>query len=138
MSSTLRSLTNRLFLSAAVKKIFVRLVSTLITSSESCGNSSRVRGVGDGEGVCDCDCDVTELRPATPAHRMTKTKTKTSNGRIVSRYCIGNFFLLQYAIGDSFVASLRSYFWISTSICKLNVDLAERSVILLVCWIVRD
>ena len=40
---------NRLFLSAAVKKMLVRLVSNLTISSESCGSSSRC-GVGEGEG----------------------------------------------------------------------------------------
>ena len=41
---------NRLLLSAAVKKMFVRLVSTRITSSFS--NTSPGRAGGVGEGVC--------------------------------------------------------------------------------------
>src|SRR5688572_8802346 len=94
MSSAFKSLMKRLFLSAAVKKMLVRLVSTLITSSESCGNSSRVRGVGDGEGFACCvllsSLFADRLLVATPPHitrRISRDKTN-------DRYCIS--FLLLY------------------------------------------
>ena len=60
-------------LSAAVKKMLVRLVSTLITSSESCGNSSRDRGVGEGDGIAMPIADslfAEKLRVANPPHRQ--------------------------------------------------------------------
>src|SRR5262245_56223241 len=86
----------RLFLSAAVKKMFVRLVSTLTTSSESCGTSSRFRGVGDGDGdatafAASCllpwfFADI--VRFAIPAQRNTKTESNKITGRLISRYCI--------------------------------------------------
>src|SRR5687767_5938519 len=89
MSSAFRLLTNRLFLSAAVKKMLVRLVSTLITSSESCGNSSRVRGVGDGDGFACCvlvsSFLADRLLLAIPPHNTRKIRRDNSNGL---RYCI--------------------------------------------------
>src|SRR5215212_7550310 len=98
MSSALRLLMNRLFLSAAVKKMLVRLVSNLTTSSESCGNSSRVRGVGDGDGDGDGDANALGatpvsffadiLRVAMLPHTTTNTKSSNRIGRPISRYCI--------------------------------------------------
>src|SRR5215217_4776236 len=90
MSSAFKSLTKRLFLSAAVKKMLVRLVSTLTTSSESCGNSSRFRGVGDGDGfVCVLPWFFADrVLLAIPPHKSRKTSRNKTNGRHVSRYCI--------------------------------------------------
>src|SRR5687768_14788494 len=88
MSSAFKSLMKRLFLSAAVKKMLVRLVSTLITSSESCGNSSRVRGVGDGDGFVCCvllPSFLADRLLATPPHNTRKISRDNSNGL---RYCI--------------------------------------------------
>src|ERR1041384_1304827 len=89
MSSAFKSLMKRLFLSAAVKKRFVRLVSTLITSSESCGNSSR-RGVGDGDGLA-CwpppSFFADKLLLAVTPHNARKISRDKTNGR----YCILNF-----------------------------------------------
>src|SRR5215207_1186641 len=90
MSSALRSLMNRLFLSAAVKKRFVRLVSTLMISSESCGSSSR-RGVGEGDAIgngATPSLVADKLREANPPHTQRKTKTNNRIGRLISRYCI--------------------------------------------------
>src|SRR6185369_7284033 len=86
----------RLFLSAAVKKMFVRFVSTLITSSESCGTSSR-RGVGDGDANAAAFCAVVSFLAgsladwvwlAIPPHTSRETKTSNTNGRLITRYCI--------------------------------------------------
>src|SRR6185295_16574464 len=97
MSSAFRSLMKRLFLSAAVKKMLVRLVSTLMTSSESCGTSSRFRGDGDGDGDGDANAVglcvllsffADKVRLAIPPHKSRKTKTNNPTGRLTSRYCI--------------------------------------------------
>src|SRR6185436_7856897 len=95
MSSALRSLIKRLFLSAAVKKILVRLVSTLMTSSESCGTSSRLRGEGDGDGDANAvgfcvllSFFADKVRLAIPPHNSRKIKTNNTTGRLTSRYCI--------------------------------------------------
>ena len=66
----------RLFLSAAVKKMLVRLVSTLITSSESCGNSSRVRGVGDGDANAEAPGELLVLRKQTAARHSCAQKSE--------------------------------------------------------------
>jgi hypothetical protein len=92
MSSAFKSGMERLFLSAAVKKMLVRLVSTLTISSESCGTSSR-RGVGDGDAIgiapgVLASFFADKLRLATPAHKSTKTKNSNSIGRL---YCIITF-----------------------------------------------
>src|ERR1044072_5056269 len=96
MSSALKSLMKRLFLSAAVKKMLVRLVSTLMTSSESCGTSSRFRGDGDGDGDATafalCCVLVSffadKVRLAIPPHKSRKTISNNTNGRLTSLYCI--------------------------------------------------
>src|SRR6185436_2452405 len=85
MSSALRSLMKRLFLSAAVKKMLVRLVSTLMTSSESCGISSRFRGVGDGDGNAFALCVLLsffadKVRLAIPPHNSRRTNTNNKTG----------------------------------------------------------
>src|SRR5215212_21911 len=114
MSSALRLLMNRLFLSAAVKKMLVRLVSNLTTSSESCGNSSRVRGVGEGDanavGATPVSFFADSLRVAMLPHTTTNTKSSNRIGRPISRYCIllPNI-LWSYAVSDRFVASLSSH-----------------------------
>src|SRR6185503_13614344 len=129
MSSAFKSLMKRLFLSAAVKKRLVRLVSTLITSSESCGNSSR-RGVGDGDGFA-CwpalSFFADKLLLAITPHNARKISRDKTNGR----YCILNS-LLRYAVGDGFVASLCSDFQIVMPVGEFHVDLSERAIITLV------
>src|SRR5262249_42184129 len=83
-------LTKRLFLSAAVKKMLVRFVSTLTTSSESCGTSSRVRGVGDGDAFASGVLVwffANWLRVAIPPHKRRKTRTN----KTIGRYCICYF-----------------------------------------------
>src|ERR1041384_6855527 len=100
ISSGFKLPTKRLFLSAAVKKMFVRLVSTLMTSSESCGTSSFERGVGDGDGAALALVSffANWLRLAKPPQR----RRKTSTNKTTTRYCISYFQspLLHDAVGE--------------------------------------
>src|SRR4026208_2227328 len=95
MSSLVRLLMKRLLLSAAVKKILVRLVSTRTTSSESGSVSSFAAGVavGVGEGADNAgsvtrlvrDFSVTSVwanivfgSTAPPTNRITRHTANTS------------------------------------------------------------
>src|ERR1044072_3196622 len=136
MSSGFKSLTKRLLLSAAVKKMLVRLVSTFTTSSESCGNSSRFRGVGDGDGFACCVLPsffADRALLAIPPHKSRKTSRDKTIGRRISRYCILPLFtaklLLRNAVGNGFVPALGSHLQIIVSISQSHVDLSERAII---------
>src|ERR1051325_3155329 len=139
MSSAFKSLMKRLFLSAAVKKMLVRLVSTLTISSESCGNSSRFRGVGDGDGFACVPLSffADRVLPAIPPHKSRKTSRDKTMGRRISRYCI-SVSLLRYAVSDGFVTALRSHLQIVVPVSQFHVDLSERAIITLVRRVVRD
>src|ERR1044072_5760458 len=95
MSSALRSLMKRLFLSGGGEKVLVRLVSPVMTCSESCGTASRFRGDGDGDGDANAvglcvllSFFADKVRLAIPPHKSRKTKTNNTTGRLTSRYCI--------------------------------------------------
>jgi len=112
------------------------LVSTLTTSSESCGNSSRVRGVGDGDGLAcwpPLSFFADKLLLAITPHNARKISRDKTNGR----YCILNS-LLRYAVGDGFVASLCSHFQIVMPVSEFHVDLSERAIITLVRRVVSN
>src|SRR5882672_541618 len=121
-SSFLRLLMKRLLLSAAVKKMLVRLVSTRTTSSDSCGGSSfgLTGGLGDAAGcgsVTRLDRDfwgavlscANDLRGAAET-ASSKTARPSDNTKFPNaRLDILNLLLRSNAVGDRRVTMLRSH-----------------------------
>src|SRR6266850_7493629 len=140
MSSFFRVLMKRLLLSAAVKKILVRFVSTRTTSSDSCGISS-LGGVGDGAG---CSESVTRLLRdfswtsvlCVCAHIFNGTAaTATSN---VTRPVIKTRFLIALlditllrlnAISLGRVSTFGSHLEVFSTLRESDVDLPETAVV---------
>src|SRR3990172_3824719 len=129
----------RLLLSAAVKKILVRFVSTRTTSSDSWGTSSR-EGAGGfcGAEVC-CErrglpsfCAHEETNPLSPSRpHKPAVKTRTLGNRLNSR-----FSLRPDTVRNRLITTLCPHFQTVASVGKLDLNATVAPIVAVIYWLV--